>query len=72
MNNDRPPNLPKCRHGITCGFRGNCPDCVKETAIIKEAVTPLYDEFWNSKGKSELNHLFARAYRMGMEHGAKE
>lgn len=61
----RPPNRPTCKHGKDMGM---CAECQKETAMIKGKVQPLVESYWSSKGRSDLNHLMYRAYRMGMEH----
>lgn len=60
-----PSNLPTCEHGKIAGT--NCKECYHRDELIRVEVKPLADEWWEDRGKRDLNHQLYRAYRMGMK-----
>ena len=60
-----PSNLPTCEHGKIAGT--NCKECYHRGELIRAEVKPLADEWWENRGKRDLNHQLYRAYRMGMK-----
>jgi len=58
----RPANRPVCKHDR---MPGNCGECYREQEEIRAKIKPLADEFWDSKGERDIEHLMIRAYHMG-------
>ncbi len=61
-----PPTPPMCKHGKPFNPHRTCPECYEENKVIKGIVHPLIDEYWESKGQSNLYHIVYSAYHMGM------